>query len=108
MTSLELTLGWIWETCVADLFYLTGASTRIKVDVKVVLYILLAMGFAVVLVAVHLYVRDWVTGEYDDSNGLFFDRDSNNNDTNDSNNNNNHIVTTELTITSSNNVITEL
>ena len=88
MTSLQLSVGWIWESSISDLFDLTGANTKIKVGVKVVLYILLAMCFSIILIVIHLYVRNWSTGEYDDDSALLYldnnnyDDDSNNNDNN--------------------------
>ena len=81
MTSLQLSVGWIWESCISDLFDLTGANKKIKVGVKVVLYILLAMCFAIILIVIHLYVRNWSTGEYDDDSALLY-LGSNNNDNN--------------------------
>lgn len=54
-------MGWVWEIVVADAFDLMGDTDSLKPVQRVFVEVAFAAVILAIVLAVHLYVRDWAS-----------------------------------------------
>lgn len=57
----RLTVGWVWETVLADAFDLMGGTSSLKPVQRVFVEVAFAAVIIAIVLCVHLYVRDWAS-----------------------------------------------
>lgn len=103
----RLTVGWVWEVVVQDAFEMLGDTEHLQSYQAVLVELTFALTLLLIVLAVHMYVRDWASDAEEDQRTLEANSSSSSSNTTNTGSSNNTTTAKSKTHTASSNSNTQ-
>ena len=103
----RLTVGWVWEVVVQDAFEMLGDTEHLQSYQAVLVELTFALTLLLIVLAVHMYVRDWASDAEEDQRTLEANSSSSSSNTTNTGSSNNITTAKSKTHTASSNSNTQ-